>query len=69
VLIVETSFLNYNKGAPMFADVVGALDKIGMKCVDISQTHHIGLGFYVQADLVFVNDEVYRRYYSAAGLT
>lgn len=69
VLIVETSFLNYNKGAPLFADVIAALDKLGMKCVDISQTHHIGPGFYVQADLVFVNDEVYRRYYSAAGLT
>lgn len=67
-LILETSFLNYNKGAPLFGDVVSAVNQLGFKCVDICEIHPIASGVIVQIDLLFVRNDLYQRYYSAAGL-
>jgi hypothetical protein len=68
VVIVETSFLNYNRNAPMFADVVAAFDKLGFKCTDICEIHRARADIVFQLDLLFVNEPLYRRYYSAADL-
>ena len=68
VLIVEMSLLNYNKGAPLFSDVVAAVSQLGLKCVDICEIHRLGPGLIFQIDLLFVRDSLYRKYYSAAGL-
>jgi FkbM family methyltransferase len=67
-LILETSLLNYNRGAPMFGDVVAAINQLDLKCVDICEVHRIGAGFIFQIDLLFVRDALYRKYHSAAGL-
>lgn len=68
VLVLETSLLNYNKGAPLFGDVVAAVHQLGFKCIDVCEIHRIGPGLIFQMDLLFVRDDLYRRYHSAAGL-
>jgi FkbM family methyltransferase len=67
-LIVETSLLNYNKGAPLFGEVVAAVDRLGLTCVDICEINRIGPGMILQIDLLFVRDTLYQKYYAAAGL-
>jgi len=70
VLMVETSILPYNKGAPLFADVLSAVDKLGFKCVDVCEILRLReSGALVHIDLVFVRDALYERYCAAAGLT
>jgi FkbM family methyltransferase len=68
VLIVETSLLNFNKGAPLFGDVIATINDLGFKCVDICEIHRIGPGLLLQIDLLFVRDPLYRQYNSAVGL-
>lgn len=68
VLIVELSLLNYNKDAPLFDDVVKAVSRLGLKCVDICEIHRVGRGFLLQMDLLFVRPSLYEKYHSAAGL-
>ena len=68
-MIIETSILPYNKGAPLFAEVVSAVDKLGFKCVDVC--HKLRRGppnALTQIDLLFVRDALYQRYCTAAKL-
>jgi FkbM family methyltransferase len=68
VLIVEMSLLNYNRAAPLFGDVVSAINLLGFKCVDICEVHRIGPDLIFQMDLMFVRPALYEKYYSASGL-
>jgi FkbM family methyltransferase len=68
-LIIETSILPYNEGAPLFAEVVSVVDKLGFKCVDICQMLRSGASkALTQIDLLFVRDALYQKYCTAAGL-
>lgn len=66
-LILETSLLNYNKGAPLFGEVVSAVTKLGFACVDLCEVHQL-LGVVIQLDLLFVRKPLYQRFYAASGL-
>jgi FkbM family methyltransferase len=68
VLIIETSLLRYNKAAPLFGDVVAALNGLGFKCIDICEIHRAGPGSIFQLDLMFARDDVYRLCNAALGL-
>jgi len=67
-LIIETSILNYNRGAPLFGEVVAAVTALGFRCVDFCELHRIGTNFILQLDLLFVREPIYQKYYAAAGL-
>jgi FkbM family methyltransferase len=67
-MIVETSLLRFNRGAPLIAEVMGALAARGYRCADICEVHGHE-GFVVQLDLLFVNAEVFARYDAAAALS
>ena len=68
-LILETSLLNYNKDAPLIADVMKAINDLGLKCVDICEVHRLGPGLLLQVDLLFVRQDIHKEYCRLAGLT
>jgi FkbM family methyltransferase len=65
-MILETSFISYNKGAPLLADVVAAVDRRGMKCVDVCELHRSSGGIALQMDLLFVRDHLFERFCAKA---
>jgi FkbM family methyltransferase len=67
-LIVEVSLLPYNEGAPLIADVVGGIDRLGFRCVDICEIHRLRDQTVVQLDLLFANAALAQRLASDAGL-
>ena len=60
-LILETSFVTYNRGAPLIADVIAAVDRFGLKCVDVCELHRSSRGVALQIDLLFVRDELFEK--------
>src|SRR5262249_20228404 len=68
VIIVETSLLKFNRGGPLFGDVVGEISRLGFKCVDICEVHRMPSGMAFQVDLLFVNDALYSALNAALGL-
>jgi len=67
-LILEASFLTYNKGAPLIADVVSTLDRQGWKCVDICHLHRNNAAIALQLDLLFVKPALFEQFCAAAAL-
>jgi FkbM family methyltransferase len=67
-MIVETSLLNFNRGAPLIADAFAALEARGLRCVDVCEVHGHD-GFVVQLDLLFANRALFARYERAAALS
>lgn len=67
-LIVEVSFVDYNKGGPLVAEVIAALDRLGFKCADLCEVHRNTRNFVLQLDLVFVRPPLFAKYGQAAGV-
>jgi FkbM family methyltransferase len=67
-LIVEVSFVDYNKGGPLVADVIGAVDRLGFKCADLCEVHRNARNFVLQLDLLLVRPPLFAKYGEAAGI-
>ena len=68
VLVVEVSLVDYNKRAPLMAEVIAAVDRIGFKCADVAELHRTPTNFVLQLDLVFVRPPLFAKYGVAAGI-
>ena len=67
-LIVEVSLVDYNRNAPLIADVLAALDRAGFKCADLCELHRTTANFVLQIDLLFVRPPLFAKYGAAAGV-
>jgi FkbM family methyltransferase len=67
-LIVEVSFVDYNKGGPLVADVIAAIDRLGFKCADLCEVHRNARDFVLQLDLLMVRPPLFAKYGEAAGI-
>ncbi|MGH6737926.1 MAG: FkbM family methyltransferase, partial [Bradyrhizobium sp.] len=67
-LIAELSFLAYNEGAPLFAEVLRKIVDHGFAPVDICELHRGRNGLVMQADLLLVRPSWLARYGAAAGM-
>ncbi len=67
-LIVEVSFVDYNKGGPLAAQVIGAIDRLGFRCADLCEVHRSARNFVLQLDLLFVRPPLFAKYGEAAGI-
>ncbi len=55
---IECSFVPYNEGAPMIADIVRFMQDIGFIPVDMLQLHGMDSGINVQIDFLFWNTAI-----------
>jgi FkbM family methyltransferase len=62
VLIAELSLVRYNHDAPLMDDVIAAIVRQGLRCVDICELHRTDLGSVLQADFLFVKPALFDRY-------
>jgi FkbM family methyltransferase len=62
VLIAELSFVQYNQEAPLFGDVVAAIGRHGLRCVDVCELHRTDSAGMLQADFLFVKPPLFDRY-------
>jgi FkbM family methyltransferase len=67
-LIVEVSFVDYNKGGPLAAQVIGAVDRLGFRCADLCEVHRSAGNFVLQLDLLLVRPALFAKYGTAAGV-
>jgi FkbM family methyltransferase len=67
-LIVEVSFVDYNRGGPLAAEVIGAIDRLGFKCADLCEVHRNAHNFVLQLDLLLVRPALFAKYGEAAGI-
>jgi FkbM family methyltransferase len=67
-LIVEVSLVDYNKRAPLMAEVIAAVDRIGFRCADLCEVHRTTGHFVLQLDLLFVREPLFAKYGAAAGI-
>ena len=67
-LIVEVSLVDYNKGAPLLAEVIAAIDRLGFKCADLCEVHRNDRNFVLQLDLLFARPALFSKYGEAAGI-
>jgi len=67
-LIVEVSFVDYNKGGPLAAQVIGAIERFGFNCADLCEVHRGAHDFVLQLDLLFVRPALFAKYGAAAGV-
>ena len=67
-LIVEVSFVDYNRNAPLIADVIAALDRASFRCADLCEVHRTPSNFVLQLDLLLVRPPLFAKYGAAAGL-
>jgi len=67
-LIAEVSLVDYNRNAPLIADVIAALDRAGFRCADLCEVHRTGGNFVLQLDLLFVRPPLFAKYGAAAGI-
>jgi FkbM family methyltransferase len=63
-LITEASLVRYNKGAPLFADVVSWITQRGFFCVDICEIHRWKHDCIFQMDLLFVREPIFEKFCS-----
>lgn len=56
IIILETSVKEYNKGAPLFIDVINFMDKKNYSLYDICDLKRLGFerSFLIQLDVVFI---------------
>lgn len=67
-LIIEVSLVDYNRRAPLMADVIAAVDRAGFKCADLCEVHRTPAGFVLQLDLLCVRPPLFAKYGAAAGV-
>ena len=53
-LVMEMSFLEYNKGAPDFHRTIDALADLGFLALDLFELNRDPRGWLEQADMIFV---------------
>jgi FkbM family methyltransferase len=63
-LITEVALVTYNKGAPLFGDVVSRIGQSGFFCVDICEVHRWKNDCIFQMDLLFVREPLFRKFCS-----
>ncbi len=63
-LITEASLVTYNKGAPLFAEVVTWITQRGFFCVDICEIHRWKRDCIFQMDLLFVREAIFAKFCS-----
>lgn len=68
VLIAEMSLLAHNQSAPLIADVIGGIDRLGFKCADICDVLKARSGSVMQVDMLFVRPALLEKFRAAAGL-
>ena len=68
VLIVELSLVSYNRGAPLLAEAIAAIDRLGFRCVDICEIHRTDGNYPLQLDLVFVTAPLFANYCEQVGV-
>jgi hypothetical protein len=66
-LIAELSFLGSDQGAPLAADVVSGIERLGFKCTDVCKLRRTGAGNVGQVDILFTRAALYERFRAAAG--
>jgi FkbM family methyltransferase len=67
-LIVEVSLVDYNRGGPLAAQVIAAIDRLGFRCADLCEVHRSAHHFVLQLDLLFVRPALFAKYGAAAGI-
>jgi FkbM family methyltransferase len=67
-LIVEVSFVDYNRGGPLVAEVIAATDRLGFRCVDLCEVHRGPRNFVLQLDLLLARPPLFAKYGAAAGV-
>jgi FkbM family methyltransferase len=67
-LIVEVSFVDYNRGGPLVAEVMAAIDRLGFRCADLCEVHRNARNFVLQLDLLLVRPPLFAKYGEAAGI-
>jgi FkbM family methyltransferase len=67
-VVAELSFVQGNKGAPLASEVMAGLHELGFEPVEICKIRRGAAGNPVQADILFANRTLYRKYWTAAGL-
>lgn len=68
-IIAELSLLTYNTGAPLLAEAITGIDRLGFKCVDLCEVHHTRNGILLQIDLMFVSEAWFDKFRAKAALT
>jgi FkbM family methyltransferase len=53
LILLEIQFLNYNEGAPKYAEVIGFMDSIGYEPVDLFEIHYLKNGYLSENDILF----------------
>jgi len=67
-LMVEVSLVDYNRRAPLMAEVIAAVDRIGFRCADLAEVHRTPARFVLQLDLLFAREPLFAKYGAAAGV-
>ena len=52
-ILIECSWMNYNKGSPLFLEVINKLDKLNYKAKDIYDMSYDIQGNLIQTDILF----------------
>jgi hypothetical protein len=65
IIILETNILRYNDQAPLAAEVITLMDKIGYNILDIAELHYLterSIQELIQIDFIFVkkNSSLFR---------
>jgi FkbM family methyltransferase len=67
-IVIELSFIDYNRRAPLIAEVFAGVDRRGFKCADLCEVHRSEHGFVLQLDLLFVRPPLFAKFCAAAGI-
>lgn len=67
-IVAELSLLNYNAGAPLLAEAIAGIDRLGFKCVDLCEVHHTRNDILLQMDLMFVSAAWFEKFRERAAL-
>jgi hypothetical protein len=67
-VIAELSFRGSREGAPLAADVISGIERLGFKCTDVCRLRRTGAGNVRQIDILFTRAALYERFRAAAGL-
>lgn len=73
LILLEIQFLNYNEGAPKYAEVIGYMDSIGYEPVDLFEIHYLKNGYLSENDILFARKDSgqydVRRFYDSKRLS
>jgi FkbM family methyltransferase len=67
-LIAELSLLAHNEAAPLIAEVIEGIDRLGFRCADVCDVLKGPHGGVMQMDMLFVKPALFEKFRAAAGL-